>query len=67
MKRFEHEVLTFAVSKPQDFEKMRDTLQEWGDAGYEVVSALQQTTAGATFTVFLKRETVGSGKAEDAA
>jgi hypothetical protein len=46
---------------------MRDTLQEWGDAGYEVVSALQQTTAGATFTVFLKRETVGSGKAEDAA
>lgn len=67
MKRFEHEVLTFAVGRTKDFAKMQDSLQEWGAAGYEVVSVLQHVTAGSTFTVFLKRAVECADVSEEAA
>ena len=56
MKRFEHEVLTFSVDKPKDFTKMQETLREWGDVGFEIVSVLDHKNVGTNYTVFMKRE-----------
>lgn len=61
MKRFEHEVLTFTLGTTKDFVAMQESLREWGHAGYEIVSVIQQMAAWndvTGYTVFLKREII---------
>ena len=54
MRRFEHEVLTFSVDKAKGFAAMQETLREWGNAGFEIVSVLDHKNVGINYTVFMK-------------
>ena len=56
MKQFEHEILTFGTTTKKDYEKMRQSLSEWGEAGFEVVSVVPTAIDGSEVTIFLKRE-----------
>ena len=68
MRRFEHEVLTFSVDKAKDFAAMQETLREWGNAGFEIVSVVPGDMHSKSMTVFLKREAdeTETGKSEAA-
>lgn len=67
MKRFEHEVLEFETRSPKQKAKMKETLREWGFAGFEIVGVTQQHDA-APVTVYLKREVLDdNGTVENAA
>ena len=68
MKRFEHEVLHFNASSPKGYSEMQDTLREWGESGFEVISVTNDSVNSMSFIVFLKREAVeDSATVEDAA
>lgn len=68
MKRFEHEVLHFNASSPKGYAEMQDTLREWGENGFEVISVTNDSVNSMAFVVFLKREAVEDGAiVEDAA
>lgn len=56
MKQFEHEVLSFDTSTTKGFAKMQQELQEWGKAGFEIVSAVSGTVSGDIIRIFMKRE-----------
>ena len=56
MKQFEHEVLSFDASTTKGFAKMQQELQEWGKAGFEIVSAVSGTVSGDIIRIFMKRE-----------
>ena len=53
---YEHEVMTFGTQKKKDIEAMSKTLNEWGAAGYEVVSVVPTSMSGDAVNVFLKRK-----------
>jgi hypothetical protein len=55
MKRFEHEVLVFEMRTDKQATRMKETLREWGLAGFEIVSVTQFAETS-PLTVFLKRE-----------
>jgi hypothetical protein len=55
MKRFENRVLTFDVGDRKGYAAMEAQLAEWGDAGFEVVSAVTVDMHGRQVHVFLKR------------
>jgi hypothetical protein len=40
MKQFEHEVLNFDISTDKKYAVMQQTLREWGDVGFEVISVV---------------------------
>lgn len=60
MKKFEHEVLSYDVSKKGEYEVMQAALKKWGDAGFEVISVVNADNITSTLTVFLKREVDGT-------
>ncbi|WP_308917194.1 hypothetical protein [Jannaschia sp. LMIT008] len=62
MKRFEHEVLVFEMRTTKQVGKMRDTLRDWGQAGFEIVG-VTQFAEDSPLTVFLKREVHADEKA----
>lgn len=59
---FEHEILTFGTSTKKEMKKMADTLTEWGEAGFEVVSVVSTSMNGSHVTAFLKREVLVEDK-----
>ncbi len=59
MKQYEHEVLSFDASTTKGFAKMQQELQEWGKAGFEIVSAVSGTVSGDIIRIFMKREILG--------
>lgn len=56
MKKFEHEVLTFDANGKKGHATMQNSLREWGEAGFEIVSVVGTAINSSNFTVFLKRE-----------
>ena len=66
MKRFEHEVLVFDTRTPKQMAHMKETLREWGLAGFEIVSVTQQH-GSSPLTAFLKREIASDDTANDEA
>lgn len=55
---FEHEVMTFGTSTKKEMNQMADKLNEWGAAGYEVVSVVPTSMSGDAVNVFLKRKVI---------
>jgi hypothetical protein len=60
MKRFENRVLTFDLDAKKSYAAMEAQLAEWGEAGFEVVSAVPADMHGRQVHVFLKRELDGA-------
>ena len=60
MKRFENRVLTFDVGDRKGYAAMEAQLAEWGEAGFEVVSAMTADMHGRQVHVFFKREIDGA-------
>ena len=66
MKKFEHEILSYDLSKKGEYETMRAALKEWGEAGYEIVSVVNPDNITSNVAVFLKREVQSSSGLEGA-
>lgn len=60
MKRFENKVLTFDLDSRKSYAAMEAQLAEWGEVGFEVVSAVTADMHGRQVHVFLKRELDGT-------
>jgi hypothetical protein len=60
MKRFENRVLTIDLDAKKSYAAMEAQLAEWGEAGFEVVSAVAADMHGRQVHVFLKRELDGA-------
>ncbi|KMK64225.1 MULTISPECIES: hypothetical protein [Rhodobacterales] len=54
MKTFEYDILFFEVKKQQDYDAMRNALNQRGAEGWEVITA---EAGDYGYTTFLKRET----------
>jgi hypothetical protein len=67
MKSFEHEVLGFDLSTDKGHQDMRQKLQEWGKAGYEIVSVVPSNVGFSSVNIFLKRELDGAQSSESEA
>lgn len=69
MKKFEHEVLYFDAQNKKSLDEMQQTLREWGEVGFEVVSVVHSNFGlGENYAIFLKRAvTTESNEAETAA
>jgi hypothetical protein len=66
MKKFEHEVLDFDLTKKDQHAVMAKALAEWGAAGFEVVSVVPHGQLGGRVTIFLKHELPDGTKSEAA-
>lgn len=67
MKQFEHEVLNFDISTDKKYAGMQQTLREWGEVGFEVISVVPASLGFDVINVFFKREiaeqATGAGEA----
>lgn len=63
MKTFEYDILSFPMTQKTSLADMQATLNTKGAEGWEVVSISSSEIANIGHTVFLKRETTGSGVA----
>ena len=58
MKQFEHEVLNCDSSTDKKYAVMQQTLREWGDVGFEVISVIPASLGFDIVNVFFKREII---------